>query len=351
MAKHGGVKDSGEHFVINPTSRKVTVPHAHKSIATVGDHNSEQIVFACPQMVDGHDVSQCARRYITWINVNGEVGHDELQVAQVEQGEEGILYLSWTIRDSLTVAKGVVQFSVHFEDVDDDGAILYRWGTATCKDCDILDGINAVLSAYEAMYVAGDTFVIANYTPIKDETLEFCVNGIVPEGIKPIQQNGIYDVGQYSQVEVNVVAKEDANLIPENIKPGVTIAGVTGILAPYKNVQFAITNRVRSYTTTTPAMPIAHTLTCHYIQYNADNGYLLKHYVEIPIAETVEIQVAQNTMVYITTSHPTNSSNVKYTSQSCQVSASVENSERFLCVVLVSEDEEVGNCTFYTDEK
>ena len=257
MAKHGGIKDSGEYFVITPASRKVTVPHAHKSVGTVGDHNSEQITFVCPQMVDGHDVSQCARRYITWVNVKGEVGHDELNLSQVEQGEEGMIYLSWTIRNALTVASGIVQFSVHFEDVDDKGATLYRWSTTTCKDCDILESINAVLGAYEAIYVSGDTLVIADYAPVKDNKLSIETNGIIPEGTMKIEKNGSYDVGEVAQVEVAVEGdlpkinvtwdgviiaetnfgqetlqlseEHDPDFVARNIREGVNIFGTDGI--------------------------------------------------------------------------------------------------------------------------
>ena len=232
MAKHGGIKDSGEYFVINPASRKVTVPHAHRSIATVGDHNSEQITFVCPQILDGHDISQCASRYVTWQNVNGEVGHDELKIVQVENSTEGMLYLAWTIRSGLTVAKGIVQFSVHFEDFDDDGTTLYRWSTATCKDCDILDSVNAVLGAYEAVYVAGDTLVFADYNVVKDGVLEIKTNGLIPEGTLQINENGTYDVGKYAEVNVSVHTKDDPDFIPENIKKGVNVLGIEGAYEP-----------------------------------------------------------------------------------------------------------------------
>ena len=272
MANHKGVKDSGEYFVINPVSRKVTVPHAHKSIATVGDHNSEQITFECPQMVDGHDISQCSRRYITWINVNGEVGHDELQFAQVESATAGMVYLSWTIRNSLTVAKGIIQFSVHFEDIDENGETVYRWSTATCKDCDILDSINAILGVYEAIYVSGDTLVIADYTPVSDKTLSLETNGLIPEGKMEITANGSYDVGRVAEVEVAVdeappqiavqsnglitasdgsaqtqvqlSANHNSNFKAENIKKNVSIFGVTGNYAPKPSISVSYTGVV-----------------------------------------------------------------------------------------------------------
>lgn len=232
MAKHGRIKDSGAYFVIDPISRRITVPHAHKSIGTVGDHNSEQITFMCPQEIDGHDVSQCARRYVTWINVLGEVGHDELHIVQVEQSAEKMLYLSWTIRNSLTVAKGVISFSVHFEDVDDNDATLYRWSTATCKDCDILDSINAVVGAFEEVYVAGDALVFSNYNPVKDGVLKIETNGLIPKGTLEIKENGKFPVGEYAEVDVAVHTKDDPDFIPENIKKGVNILGVEGAYDP-----------------------------------------------------------------------------------------------------------------------
>lgn len=256
MAKHGGVKDKGEYFVISPTTRKVTVPHAHKYIGTVGDHLSEQITFECPQIIDGHDVSQCERKYITWVNVQGDIGHDELKITEVEQPTADNIYLAWDVRNTLTVAKGVVQFSVHFEDVDSNGVTAYRWSTASCKDCEILDSINAVLGKYKAIYVAGNALVISDYTPVTDNTLELESNGIIPEGTITIDKNGSHPVGEYAEAIVNVEGDvptleisesgtvtarssfgtiedqlsvdHDSNFKPENIRNGVTIFGVTG---------------------------------------------------------------------------------------------------------------------------
>ena len=254
MAQHKGVKDSGEFFVINPTSRKVTVPHAHKAIGAVGDHNSEQITFECPQMVDGHDVSQCARRYVTWVNVNGVIGHDALELTQVEKGTDGMIYLSWTVRGVLTEAKGIVQFSIHFEDVDENKQPIYSWGTTTCKDCEILDCINGLIATYEAVYVAGDALVFADYIPVTDGTAEINTT-MIPEGQINITRNGKYDVGQFASAQVSVNAEEpeiymntsgeicasangivsttlahtlDSDLKSSNIRSGVEVFGIQG---------------------------------------------------------------------------------------------------------------------------
>ena len=215
MEKHSGIKDGGEYFVISPTSRKVTVPHSQKSIGTVGDHCSEQVTFMCPQMVDGHDVSRCSHRYVTWFNVNGEIGHDELKLAQVKRPEEGMIYLAWTIRNALTVAKGIVKFSVHFEDQDNNGITLYRWSTATCKDCDILDSINGLLGTYKSMHVSGEKLVIEDYTLVNKNTL-FLDSKIIPEGRVQITENGTFDVYKYAQAEVSVDKPAGTLNITEN---------------------------------------------------------------------------------------------------------------------------------------
>lgn len=274
MAKHVGIKDSGAYFVIDPVSRKVIVPHAHKSIGVVGDHKSEQITFECPQMVDNHDITECDHRYITWVNVCGEIGHDELDFAEVDNGAEGMIYLSWTIRNGLTAENGVVKFSVHFEDcsdgdnfncpecgnpMQDNGKVNYRWSTATCKECEILDAVNAAVGVYELIYTDGDTLVFADYTPVRDETIVLETNGVVPSGNEVIDTNGHHDVATLASVDVAVPAErapdievsesglitasdgttvnvkthqlsasDDPEFVAENIRAGKTIFGVTG---------------------------------------------------------------------------------------------------------------------------
>lgn len=207
MALHSTIKDTGAFFTIVPETREVKVPQTHKVIGVVGDHMAEQLTFEIPETIDGHDISGCARRYVVWKNVDGELGTDQLVPLDEspEGAKEGMLYFAWTIRDKLAAVKGVVEFSLHFEDVSEDGEHrLYHWGTTACKNCEILDSINHVIGVYAAMYVAGDTLVIADYTPVESGALALETPGIVPEGTMKITENGVHDVGTVAQVDVAV---------------------------------------------------------------------------------------------------------------------------------------------------
>ena len=218
--------DGGVPFEIVPNTRKITVPQKNRVIGTVGDHLSEQVRFVCPMVIDGHDITLCGRKYVSWRNINNEQGNDELKELARENGE--VLFY-WNVPDGVTVGKGVVSFSVHFEDVDDNGKVEYRWGTSSCSDCEILDAVNTVLGTYKSIYVSGNKLVIADYTPVHDRTLELNSESIIPNGSLSIATNGKHDVRQYAEVDVNVSCDHDlTNLTPENVKKDVTINNVTG---------------------------------------------------------------------------------------------------------------------------
>lgn len=225
MAKHSGIKDQGEFFVIDPLSRSVKVPSTHRVIGTEDEHLAEQVTFECPQIIDGHDITQCDRHYVAWRNVENTPGSDNLKLDRIEDGKA---YFIWDIRDGLTISKGLVQFSVHFEDTE----APYKWGTTTCKNCEILESINATFGQYKALYVAGDALVIADYTPVDNKTLELDSGGIVPDGVLKIAANGNYNVREFAEAEVAVTPESDPNLAPENIKEGVSIFHIRGTYNP-----------------------------------------------------------------------------------------------------------------------
>lgn len=261
MANHSTVKDTGAFFTIVPETRQVTVPQTHKIIGVVGDHMAEQLTFEIPQIIDGHDIAGCARRYVSWLNVDDVPGNDTLEelTERPEGAKEGMLYFTWTVRDLLAAIKGLVQFSLHFEDVDANGERLYHWGTTNCKNCEILDSVNNALGAYAAIYVAEDTLIFSDYNAVEGKTLELETPGIVPEGTVEVSGGGTYDCGKYAQVRVvetfetptisvdgstgqitaeandleathQLGAEDCADFVAANILKGKNVLGVTGTL-------------------------------------------------------------------------------------------------------------------------
>jgi hypothetical protein len=198
MAKHN-TKDANAPLLVDHVAQKVTIPPNQRTFGTVGDHRSEQITFQIPKSIDNHDMLTCDRAYVTWKNSDGVIGHDDLTL---DDTDDEFGYFCWLIRDALTVARGVVQFSLHFECFNDAGTRTYSWGTTTCSDGEILDSINAYLGSYAAIYVDEETLIFSDYTPVLDKAVEL-TSCVAPTGTLNITENGKHDVGPYAYVNVN----------------------------------------------------------------------------------------------------------------------------------------------------
>lgn len=202
MTTHSGIRDSGAMLQIIPSTRKISVPTNCKVIGTVGDINSEQVRFQCPKEIDGHDIEGCNQHYVTWENANGDIGIDHLEF--LSKDDEN-LYFGWIVRGELTTKAGIVSFSIRFEDISESGRTVYSWGTTECRDCKILDTVNASVGAFANVYVDGHTLVFADHTPVYDgQTLVLETPGIVPNGRKTINTNGVHDVVGFASVDVMV---------------------------------------------------------------------------------------------------------------------------------------------------
>lgn len=136
------------HFEIVPNTRQIIVPSAYKVIGTLGEHGAEQLIFKVPKTIDGHNIKECTRHYVSWTNAKREPGYNDLTFLAED---DAFLYYSWTIRYGLTIAKGSVSFSVHFEDLFEDNMVRYKWSTTTCKECVILESVITVKNTYDEL--------------------------------------------------------------------------------------------------------------------------------------------------------------------------------------------------------
>lgn len=232
MAKHNiTVTDSGIAFEIVPNTKKIIVPQMHKVIGAVGDVNSEKVTFRCPKLIDGHDISGCSRKYVTWKNTEGTIGHCNLGLLSTD---ENYAYFEWLIPEGLTVSSGLVSFSIHFEDVDRNGRYTYRWGTAPCNECEILESVNGKLGTYRTVYVDGDTLVISDFVPVDGNILSLENVPKEPEGTIEITNNGVHNVKDYAEAKVQVSSEAPSFEEPSiSVANGLVTAEANGLSSVY----------------------------------------------------------------------------------------------------------------------
>ena len=70
MAHIHTVIDSDVHYKIDKITRDVANTFEIKKALVQHDHNSERITFEMPRYIDGHDIMECNRREILFINAD-----------------------------------------------------------------------------------------------------------------------------------------------------------------------------------------------------------------------------------------------------------------------------------------
>ena len=246
-ARNKGIQDAGAPLIVDHFHRRVTVPSTERVIGVVGDHLSEQVTFQIARHIDNHDMLEgCPIKYVAWRNVNGETGTDELTVVK-EGSENEPMILGWTIRDRVAIAKGLVDFSLHFEKRDPvTNQKQYSWGTFKCTECEILDSVNSAPGAYEAIYIDGETLVFADYTPVVDGYINI-ETAIVPKDTVELTTEGKHDVARYAYAEVKSLY-EEPSINTERVAEGVRITATANGLETQRTlrlVDFIRTSMVR----------------------------------------------------------------------------------------------------------
>lgn len=164
MAHLHEVRDSDTHFVIDPVTRWIT-NSSDKNTLMQGDHNSEVYTFEIPKEVEGHDMSQCNRVEIHYIDASADKTSKSTDVytvadMQPDENEPETLTFSWLVSGNATKYAGLLSFRIRFGCVDENGNYTYKWHTDIYKGITISDGFDnapAVVEEYSDVLAAWES--------------------------------------------------------------------------------------------------------------------------------------------------------------------------------------------------
>ena len=211
MAHSHLITDRDNHFVIDPISRTVTNTSG-KIILSQYDHNSERFTFEIPRKLEDHDMSECDRIEIHYLNI-GQNGRNAdvytVDDKQVMPDNPDVVIFSWLISDNATRFAGTLNFAIRFIcSVGDED--VYRWHTLPHSNITVATSISngeilveeysdTLLKWYNDLVGASNNGVAR-----LDAKTEECLNAIetkTDEAIADIigqTQSGIESVGIYA---------------------------------------------------------------------------------------------------------------------------------------------------------
>ena len=153
MGHEQKVRDSDKRFTIDPITREIKNESSKKVMLIQYDHNSERFTFECPQHIENHDMSECNKVEIYFLNVDAITKKQNSGLYETDDlkldGEN--VTCSWLISRNATQLVGSLNFIVRFLCVT-DGVVEYSWNTGIYTGITIASGINAS-DLFESEYV------------------------------------------------------------------------------------------------------------------------------------------------------------------------------------------------------
>lgn len=225
MAIKHGVHDTDTHFIIDPITRAAKNDTTKKVSIVKDDHNSEVCTFELPRYVEGHDMSQCNKVEVHYLNTHGttkakSTGIYEIADFKVDEDNPDYVVGSWLIDCLATKYPGSLAFSIHFACVDESGVVAYWWSSATNTSISVLDSVNHTGSGgggggSETSDLQEKTATPADVTQVIRPDNGFyglakvTVEAIPEEYVAPagslfVGANGNYEVREFESITVNV---------------------------------------------------------------------------------------------------------------------------------------------------
>ena len=181
MSHIHNVYDSDNKFTIDVISRAIKNNSTSKTIVMQFDHNSEVFTFELPRYIEGHDMMECNRVEVHYLNIDSMTKQENEGIylvddLKVNPDDETKLTCSWLISQNATRLVGSLNFLLHFACVTDD-IVEYAWNTS------IFSGIHVSKGIYNSDIVAEQYIDIIKAW---ENRLEVVENSIGSSGISPI---------------------------------------------------------------------------------------------------------------------------------------------------------------------
>ena len=175
------VYDTDNKFIVDGVSRSIKNASTSKTMVMQFDHNSEVFTFEVPRYIEGHDMSECNRVEVHYLNIDTVTKQENEGVylvndLTVNPEDETKLTCSWLISQNATQLVGNLNFLLRFICLTDD-VIDYVWNTA------IFSGIYVSKGIYNSDIVA-EQYI--DTIKAWENRLKVVENSIGSSGISPI---------------------------------------------------------------------------------------------------------------------------------------------------------------------
>lgn len=175
------VYDTDNKFIVDGVSRSIKNASTSKTMVMQFDHNSEVFTFEVPRYIEGHDMSECNRVEVHYLNIDTATKQENEGIylvndLTVNADDENKLTCSWLISQSATQLVGSLNFLLRFICLTDD-VIDYVWNTA------IFSGIYVSKGIYNSDIVA-EQYI--DTIKAWENRLKVVENSIGSSGISPI---------------------------------------------------------------------------------------------------------------------------------------------------------------------
>lgn len=184
------IVDPDPHFTINTTTRAITKAEDNKKVSLIQyDHNSERFSFDIDRMIEGHDILDCNRIQIHYINMDSSnrskrnTGLYLVDDLKVHPEDSTKATFTWLISEQATQHTGTLSFLVSFSCTNNDET-LYRWNSSVYSLITIAPGINnnnSVAEVYADELLKWENYIVNNLDELETELKNVTIPAIVDE--------------------------------------------------------------------------------------------------------------------------------------------------------------------------